>query len=439
MSNTNFVLHSKVTREGINKLPTTTGVYFFKNRGETVYIGKSVNLKARLLSHLENAKCDTKEASIVSESNKIRCIVTDTELNALLLESQLIQKYKPRYNSRWRDDKSSLYIKITLSDEYPKISAARKEHEPGSRYFGPFASVSSVEDLLNETRKIFPFCTQRVISKSPCFYSKIGLCNPCPNIAEKVEDPLVKLRLKKNYRKNIRDIIRLLEGKTGKILNDLYKSLRKLASQKKYEEAIKVRDRIRNFESLLHRRLSAPGIIRSYNASSESVQNLLQLLNDFFSDLSKLHRMECIDISNFSHRQATASLVVFSDGLINKKEYRRFKIKDLTLKSDFEMMSEVMMRRFKQKWEIPDLLVVDGGKPQVRTALQVLRKLNISSPIIGIAKHPDRIIIGIDSLPTIRPSIHDLGFNLVRHIRDESHRFARKYHVLLRYKSMTYE
>ncbi len=146
--------------------------------------------------------------------------------------------------------------------------------------------------------------------------------------------------------------------------------------------------------------------------------------------------MECYDISNLSQKEATASMVVFTDGLADKSQYRKFRIKDKKLQSDFDMLEEVIKRRFNNDWDRPDLLVVDGGRPQVRRVSQVLRELHITIPLIGIAKHPDRLVISVENLPIVRPPVHSLGFGMVRAIRDESHRFAKKYHLLLRNKKL---
>lgn len=401
-----------------------------------MYIGKSVNLKARLLSHLENAKIDAKEAAIIENSDTIECFITDSEFKALLLESQLIRKYMPKYNARWRDDKSPLYIKVMVKDEYPKVFSTRKEFDKKSHYFGPFPSVRSVYEILKEIRRVFPFCTQKNITKKGCFHSKIGLCQPCPNEIEQTTDSVVKNWLKKEYRRNIFNLIRVLDGKTGPVLNNMYEELKTLAKQEKYEEALIVRNKIMHFENLLHRRLFSPETIPNYNLSTESLQSLKELLKPFFPYLESLERIECFDVSNFAQKEATASMVVFTDGLINKKEYRRFKIKNLSLQSDFEMMREVFERRWGNAWPMPQLIVVDGGKPQVKMIHVALQKLSVGIALIGIAKHPDRLVIAVEKYPTIKPSVHHLGFNLIRAMRDESHRFAKKYHVFLRDKKM---
>jgi excinuclease ABC subunit C len=423
-----------LSREEINKLPTTTGIYIFRNDTQIVYIGKSVNLKARVLSHVENARIDQKEAAIMQNSTFLECIVTDSEFKALLLESRLIQKYLPPYNIIWKDNKSYLYVKVTLGEDFPKVFPVRRENDGTSRYFGPFQSMRTVEEILKEIRKVFPFCTSKKITKRPCFYSKIGLCKPCPNHISQLEDVEEYKKLKQEYRYNIKQIVKVLEGNTDLVLKNLYKDLNALKDEGKYEEGLQLRNKIYRFERLITQRLFDSEILANYNQSMESLKSLQALLKSFFPNLEKLDRIECYDMSNMAMKDATASMVVLSEGLINKGQYRKFKIKNTNLQSDFEFMYEVLHRRFKNDWEKPDLLVVDGGKPQVRIAQKVLRELNIDIPLIGIAKHPDRIVLGYDSLQTINPSIHNLGFNLIRQIRDESHRFAKKYHLYLREK-----
>lgn len=429
----------KSSRSSLSDVPNTTGVYLFYKNDSIIYIGKSNNLKARLKSHFENAKLDQKEALITGTATRIECIITDSDFNAILLESSLIKKYTPLYNSRWRDDKSYLYIKITVKDDYPKIYPVRKEEDHRSLYFGPFSSNQNVSEILKEVRRIFPFCTQKKLSKRACFYAKIGYCRPCPNEINKITDATLKTKLKTAYRKNIRQVIKVLNGQTDLILSSLYKKLNGLRHSQSYEEAITVRDKIARFENLLTSR-SFQTENFSYNLSEKSTVALLAIIRLYYSQVIKLSRIECYDISNAGGKDATASLVVYNDGLVDKSQYRRFKIKNTSLRSDFEMLDETLTRRFtghtvRNKWPTPDLIVIDGGKPQLRFIQRTMAKLDLAIPFIGIAKRPDRLIIGHD-LSTIRPKINNLGFNLVRAIRDESHRFAKKYHLHLRNKKM---
>ena len=424
-----------VARKAIKAVPSTNGVYLFTQKGRILYVGKSVNLKARLLSHLENAKIDAKEAAIINHADAIEYIVTDSEFNALFLESRLIKTHKPRYNRRWIDDKNYLYIKITTGEIYTKIFPVRKEAEKKSAYFGPFSSTRDIYEILREIRKVFPFCTQKKLTNRACFYSKINQCNPCPNKIENLKNPVEKIQLQRVYKQHIKRIIKVFSGNPELVLKDLYKQVKQLTQQEQYEAALEVRNRIYKLDQLIYHRLFAPDIIPLYNQSVEAVTRLSQMLTPYFQ-LSTLHRVECYDVSNFSGQEATAALVVLTDGLIDKSQYRKFKIKDPLLRSDFEMLREVLQRRFRNTWEKPDLIIVDGGRPQVRILMQTLATLEVDLPVVGIAKRPDRFVIGIHGLPTLKPSVQDPGFRLIQALRDESHRFAKKFHTQLRNKKL---
>lgn len=202
-----------ITKQQIDNLPSETGVYLFKKRNEILYIGKSVNIKARVRSHIENAKLDRKESLIIENSDFVDSITTENEFSALILESTLIKKNHPKYNVIWKDGKNYLYIQVTKKDDYPKILLSRKpDLDKNSLFFGPFSSSRVVETLLKDIRRIIPFCIEKHLSKSPCFYKKINLCQPCPNDINQVKDEAEKKNLKKIYRKNIRKIIKILNG-----------------------------------------------------------------------------------------------------------------------------------------------------------------------------------------------------------------------------------
>lgn len=418
----------------VDHLPSTNGVYTFLQKGVPIYIGKSVNIKARVKSHLENAKQDPKEAAIISQADDLTYIITDSELNALLLESKLIQTHKPKYNVRWRDDKSYLYIKITSKDTYPKITVTRKEKDQKAVYFGPFASMRIATGILREIRKVFPFCTQKNLSKQRCFYSKIKLCDPCPNVIEQTIDSTAKDLLIKQYKLNIKNVQKVLEGKTDIVIKRLYRMIRELTQENKYEQAIGYRDRLRRLEGMNIRKSFGNDSLEEYNVSEKRKQGLISLLAPYIK-LNKLNRIECYDMSTLLFEESTASMVVFTDGLSDKKEYRRFRIKNPDTHSDFDMFKEVIARRMKRDWPLPDLLIVDGGKPQLQAVVPIIKEAYPDLPIIGMAKRPDRIVLG-DTFMTIRPPRNHPGFRLVQQMRDESHRFAKSYHLHLRKKNM---
>lgn len=411
-----------ITRNQIDILPSVTGLYIFKN-GEVVnYIGKSVNIKARVLSHLENAKLDNKERLIIENSNKIESIVTESEFKALMLEAKMIRELQPKYNSIWKDDKSPLYIKITVADKFPKILITRKPSDKTNLYFGPFSSVRMVEKIINDIRRIIPFCTQKKISKKACFYSKIGLCNPCPNEINGRE---------KQYKKNIKQVISILNGRVALIISSLKKQLNNLIKAEQYEDAIIIRNKIFRFDRLLHLKDDSE---YSVNNNQKNLEEFFIILKNYISKLTKLNRIETYDISNLGLKQAVGSMVVMKNNQIDKHEYRRFKIRKIGLKSDFERLKEVMVRRIKQNWPTPDLIVIDGGKPQIKAVLKVFQDNHIKIPLVGIAKNPDRIIVGVEGYPNLFLKNDSGVLNIIRLLRDESHRFARKYHLILRNK-----
>lgn len=428
-----------ITLDHANTLPDQPGVYLFKYKDTFLYIGKSVNLRTRVKSHIAQAKLSKKEYAIIHESDQIEFMTTLNNFDALLLEAQLIQKHKPQYNVVWKDDKNFLYLKITMGDIYPKIFPVRQEvPEEGSLYFGPFKSTRMTEKLLYELRRIVPFCTQLRISKRPCFYSRIGCCNPCPNYIESVIDPDEKANLRKEYRKNIRKVISILSGRTSQFTKQLNTQLEEYSAKQEYEEAIKIRSKLFQFSLFLD--------WRTFNEHSSSVNVDTQTLDDDFksfmetyfpqSTLRSSYRIECYDMSNLFGKHPVGSMVVFQDGLFMKKEYRKFRIKH-SRHSDTHMMEEVIMRRLEHdEWQYPDLIILDGGRPQLRHIYDAFRAHQIPTALISIAKRPDRILTPFNDYKPIYIDKDSLLFKLFQSLRDESHRFAKKYHVALRNRNL---
>lgn len=412
-------------------LPSTIGVYLFKKKDRVIYIGKSVNVKARIKSHFENAKVDNKERKIIENFDSVEVFTTDFEFNALLLESKLINKFKPLYNTRWKDDKSYIYIKITRDKNFPKILITRKDNDKKAVYFGPFPSVKTTEYLLKQIRKIFPYCSQKKISKNPCFYSKIGLCDPCPNfIVQLIKGP-IKQNYINLYKKNIFYIKKILEGKNKVIERHLLLKIKHLAQINRYEDAIQYRNRLLLFQKLIYMNLYSN--IETENVSTKtSLKELQDFLKKYFPNLKNLKRIECFDLSNISFEHSTGSMVVATNGQLSKSKYRKFKIKREKNKSDLSMLEEVLKRRFTNDWPHPNLVIVDGGTPQVLTALKLFNKIKLKIPVVGVAKHPDRLVIGVDGLPRLKSNLTEQKFKLLVLLRDESHRFAKKYHLYLR-------
>ncbi len=424
-------------------LPDSCGVYLFKNKNNNyIYIGKSVNIKARIKSHWENSLLDKKESLIFQELDQLEFKITENEFQALILESVLIKKYQPKYNVIWKDNKNYLYININLNDTFPKVFLSRKpvleKTDKRNYFFGPFSNTNIVKSIIRDIRYIIPFCTEKNLSKKPCFYSKISFCNPCPNYIEFLKDENLKKQLTDLYRKNILKVIKILSGKTQKILKQLNKELNQLVKNQNFEKAIEIRNKIFRFERLLYYPTSDEGLENNLllnQTNDVKLEKLLNFLKDYYPKLKKLERIECFDISNIGFNQPVGSMVVMENGYLNTKEYRKFKIKNLFFKSDFERIKEVILRRFRNNWKNPDLILIDGGKPQLKAIKKVFKELQINIPLIGIAKNPDRLILGNDYKIKVINNPNSF-FSLLINLRDEAHRFAKKYHLYLRRKEV---
>ncbi len=419
-----------INKTVLKTIPSTVGVYLFKKKKEVLYIGKSVNVKSRIANHLQSAKNNPKENLLIQEADRISVYSLDSEFKAILLESELIKKYQPKYNVRWLDDKDFLYIKINLKDEFPKPVLVRKENDNESIYFGPFSSKRESLMILREFRKVVPFCTEKKISMKPCFYSKIGLCNPCPNFINSLTGINEKKRHQRLYRKNINNLIQLLKGNFVQITKKYFKEINQFSKKNEFEKALVLREKIKTLNFLLNEKK----INIDLNSEIEK-ENLLEKLTAFlrkYLPVKALSRIEGYDVSDFSFQEAAASMVVFIDGYPDKSQYRRFRLK--TSESDIQMIRETIERRLKNKWPIPDLMVVDGGVPQLRVAQTIIQQMRLQIAAVGLAKNPDRLIIMNNDIIKKILLKNIPGGEILINLRNEAHRFARKYHLFLRTK-----
>lgn len=421
--------------------PSHPGVYVYQTGSKILYIGKAVSLRARLLSHAQNARLDPKESAIVRGASHIRYTLTDNDFLALLLESKLIHRYQPPYNLASKDDKSYLYILFDLRDDFPKPQLIRGRDLPAHRqakYFGPFPSSEVAEEVLAAIRRLIPFCRQTQIGKRACFYSHVGLCDPCPSAISRLTDS-DRAAARGRYRSQIRHVIRILRGHTSPVIESLSTKMRKYSLQQRYEEALKLRRKLEKFQRWIDTHSFSDTRLLSVNQTAVRLESLYKLLREYIPDLNSLSRIECFDASNLLFQYSAVSMVVLTDGRIDKSQYRRFRIKNLAATSDFGRLEEALTRRFRNRWARPNLLCLDGGKPQVRMALKVLDRLPDPPLLIGIAKAPDRLIIPKSSIRTtyitVKPPVNHPGFNLLKLLRDESHRFANAYRLLLENRS----
>ncbi len=415
----------------LHSIPQTTGVYFFKNKNDIpIYIGKAINIRKRIRQHIEDRE-NPKEQAIINNTNHIEWQETSSEFEALVLEAQLVWKLQPHYNSELKDDKSPLYIHIT-KEKFSKIRLLRKNellNNPGF-IFGPFDSRWQAYLLLRTIRKSIPFCSEKKIGKRECFYAHLGLCSPCPSVITTNEE-------KTKYQTNIRRIKNILQGKGSTVIRGLKKEMKELSTLEKFEDAAILRNKITGLERLFSGRLVLDDRITDASFMESIREKELQELEEVLH-MSPIHRIECFDISNFQFKNAVASMVVSVDGIPVNGEYRRFKIKGRRI-FDPEMLLEVLSRRMKHsEWPMPDLFVLDGGTPQLCMVYPQLKKLYPHLPrMIGIAKRPDRIIRA-DTLTELPLKRDSLSLHIIERLRDEAHRFAKKYHTLLRKNEVQY-
>ncbi len=422
-----------------SSIPTTAGVYSLLNQQQKpIYIGKAINLRERLKQHFTD-QVHSKEKIITLNTYFISLYETNSELAALILEANLIRRYRPKYNAVLLDDKSRLYIGIT-KEVYGKVLLVRKRDLDSAKLrfiFGPLSSMATAKLLLRKLRSGIPFCIEKKLGPKPCFYSQIGLCQPCPNLITGLEKT-VQIRLRREYQNNIRRLINVFKGQGQTILSDFKTQLKLLSSQENYEQAAILRDRIYYLETLFQRRLdysdrlSEPNYIKELRLKeSRALQIAL--------GLTKLGRVECYDISNLNFKEATASMVVFEKGEALSDQYRRFKIRGKRV-FDPQMLTETLSRRFNhQEWIRPDLLVIDGGGPQLIEILKFFKnqaKISLP-PIVGLAKRPDRLIVPKgEALQVLSLQQFPEALNYLQRMRDEAHRFAKKYHLHLRQKQL---
>lgn len=418
--------------KNIKKLPSTTGIYFFLNKDSVpIYIGKAINIASRIQNHIADKK-NIKEVKIRESTAFLNWRETNSEFEALLLEAKMVKKYSPIFNISLKDDKTNVYIVIP-KQKLPRVLFVRENQIPPNLlyWFGPLTSMRMARSLMRRIRHSIPFCTDT--RKFACFYSHLGLCSPCAGAIEQLENGVEKRVLTAQYRRNIRRLISVLDGNGERVIRLLSHDMKKYSENEQFEEAAQIRNRLEGLRELFRKRLFFDEQLEDplflYKKRVEDSEDLRRVLA-----LPKLDRIECYDVSIFAAKQAVASMVVFTQGAPDKKEYRRFRIR-YRAKYDPQMLEEVLKRRLKHtEWPLPDVMILDGGRPQLRYVYESLKKyLDVIPEIIGIAKRPDRLIRA-RTLEPIAVSFDSPAMHYVQRSRDEAHRFARKYHRALRDK-----
>ncbi len=544
-------------RERLGSIPARPGVYLMKGEaGDILYVGKAVNLRSRVRSYFQASTSHSPKVQRLAERvADLDFFVTDSELEALILECNLIKKHRPHYNARLKDDKRYPYIKITWQEDFPRVRVVRRMLADGARYFGPYTSSAAMRQTLDLLRHIFPYltCKRKITGTDdrPCLYYHIRRClGPCIGAVSR-----------EDYRAMMHQLCLFLQGKGDETVASLRRQMQSAAERMEFERAGNLRDQVRAVEQVIERQRvvsSSPvdqdalGLARADGQAcvqiffvrggkligheyflmdgageAEQPEILASFIKQFYdhaasvppevllpseieesalierwlgdkragkvtlkvpkrgrkrelvrmveenaaetlshlmareqlesaramSGLTDLHaqlgldalplRIEAYDVSNIQGVAATASMVVFIEGVPAKDEYRRFKIRAVQGPDDYAMMQEVLRRRLKRAliseaegptaWtRLPDLIVVDGGKGQLNAALEVLAENGLDGlPILGLAKAQEEIFTPGEAEPLVLPP-DSPGLHLLQRVRDEAHRFAIDYHKGLR-------
>lgn len=411
-------------------IPKQSGSYQYYNKeGKLIYIGKAVDLRSRVLSYWRLGTNHTPaKAKMVKEIARIEWIETDSEIEALLLEANLVKKYQPYYNVDLRDDKRFYYVHISLEDEIPGVFLTRTIGKSG-RYFGPFVNSLAVKETIKALRHIWPYCSMRRVQKKPCFYYQINRClGPCAG----------KVSHKEYMDFVIKPLILFFEGKKQSVIRQWKKEKLVFEKQGKVEEAIKRDYYIKHMEKVLEN-TKVLSVAEKYASDTVELAKVM--------GLPKVpDRIEGYDISNIFGSSAVGSMVVFRDGEPDKSQYRKFKIrleKEVTnrKKGDVWMLEEMLERRFNNDWPLPDLIIIDGGKAQLNVAVKILKRHKLQISLVGItkgeglrsAKAPDKLYFPGESQPLKLP-LASAALHLIKRVRDEAHRFAITYHRKIRSK-----
>lgn len=542
-------------KEQLKKLPAEPGVYLMKDKFDNIiYVGKAVSLKNRVRQYFQSSKNHTsKVKSMVKSIAKFEYIITDSELEALILECNLIKQYRPKYNVLLRDDKTYPYIKVTINEEYPRVLKVRKILKDKAKYFGPYTNITSVNDTLDIIRDIYPIRTCNIDIEKAIKNN----VRPCLNFhIKKCIGPCTGNNFKEDYNKMIDEIILFLSGKEDKLIELLKDKMNKCAMDFNFEDAAMYRDKIKSLEDMIQKQkidatsldlnqdiiamattdneacvqiffvrngkivgrehFILEGVIDSSKSSilssfikqfyieqeyipkeiiieydiedrfiieewlsskkSQKVSITVPLKGDKknlvdmvyknaveylekFSNINKRKyeksigaleelknilslekipkRIESFDISNIQGVDSIGSMIVLTNGKKDKKEYRRYKIKTVIGSNDYDSMAEIVERRLKYG-NLPDLILLDGGKGQVSSVKKVLDKYNVEIPLWGMYKDDKHKTKGLISQEKeIKLDKTTNLYRFVASIQEEVHKYAISYHRSLRNKSLT--
>ena len=424
---------NEALRQKLKELPVDPGVYFHKNSaGEIIYVGKAAVLKNRVRQYFQKSLKDAKTEALVREIADTDWIVVDNEMDALFLESEMIKRYMPKWNILLRDDKAVSYVRITMNEEIPYVSFTRNPLDDKATYIGPFYGKTAVEKAVRSLRRVFPYYTKPYTGKKT-LDTDLGLT---PGIEVGKATP-------KDYKRNLRKLIKYLRGEREKLMKELEKTMQAESKAGNYELAAEVRDQLQGL-----RELKRKIVFSDKEFLDISSDQALRQLQEILGLENPPRRIEGYDVSHQSGKNTVGSMVVFINGASARSEYRKFKIRTST-NDDLKSMKEMISRRLKHKeWDFPDLIILDGGETQVKAVLPLVAPYNIL--VIGRNKSGDHTRnAGVKLIiPNISTSSEDIEWTdlelansshvarLIARIDEEAHRFAITYHSLLKRKNM---
>ncbi len=405
-------------KEKARQLPDSPGVYIMKNSSdEIIYVGKAVSLRKRVGSYFSGRDKDPKQRALLEAVADLYFVTTATEAEALILEAGLIKEHHPRYNIAIRDDKAYPLLKLTINEQFPRLMIARRKKDDKALYFGPYTSSRLLRQALDLLRRLFPLRTCRVMPPTLCLNFHIKQC-PGPCVGKVSRD---------DYREVVDDLILFLRGRKQELIKKLSQRMEQAASDRNFEQAALLRDQIISLSAVTER--------RKLFRIEERIEQLRQALRLKHPP----EVVEAFDISNLSGAQAVGSMVRFKNGLPEKSAYRRFRIKDVSGIDDYAMLREVLGRRYSaeglKRLAAPDLILIDGGKGHLSSALETLSEMGVDLPVISLAKRYEHVYVTWQEGPLALEQGSGARLLLMR-IRDEAHRFAIAYHRTLRKKRM---
>lgn len=472
---------NKRLQQKLKTLPRAPGVYFHKSAsGEIIYVGKAAVLKNRVRQYFQDSRGrDNKTMALVAEIADTDWIETDSEVDALFLESEMVKRYMPRYNVLLRDDKSQMYVRIDMKSEWPTVGFTRNPADDGAEYVGPFYNGFALKKALRYLRRIFPYLTRQRRPGQSKLDEDLGLS---PRLSD---GPAA-------YKVNLRKLISYIKGNRKAIAAELERDMKTAAGLHDFERAADLRNKLRAMQELQRRVCFGD-------------KEFLDISKDkALADLAKLlglkgipARIEGYDISHMSGRHVVASMVVFTNGASDRAEYRKFKVSEKN--DDTGNIHQTIFRRLNERnlksWGRPDLLLIDGGKGQLAAAIRARDERGVTVPIVSIAKREEELLVHktgsqidaafiehIQSQPRVDIAIHEDGdvyivnlhpsqrnagshsknlrasieqnhkehpeaednalaatdiVKLFQRIRDESHRFAVSYHTALKRQQQT--